>query len=125
MQTVQTNDAPKAIGPYSQAKIHAGLVFLSGQIPLDPTTGEVVSPDIVKQTECVLKNIEAVLREARSSYSNVIKTTCFLSNMADFAIFNELYGEKFISKPARSCIAAKQLPKNVLVEIEVIAFVGN
>lgn len=124
MKTIQTTEAPAAIGPYSQAKTHGGVVYLSGQIPLDPTSGEVVGTEIKAQTEQVLKNIGAILRAADSSFSDVLKTTCFLADMADFAQFNELYAEKFVSNPARSCIAAKQLPKGVLVEIEVIAVVA-
>ncbi len=121
MFTIETPEAPAAIGPYSQAKVHNGWIYLSGQIPLNPSTGQIEGDDIETQTAQVLSNIEAVLRAAGSSFSEVIKTTCFLSDMADFAAFNVLYAEKFVSKPARSCVAAKQLPRNALVEIEVIA----
>lgn len=124
MKTAETKNAPAAIGPYSQAKIINGLVYLSGQIPLDPATGDVVAGGVKEQTVQVLKNIEAVLQEAGSSFDKVVKTTCFLVDMADFAAFNELYAEKFFAKPARSCVAVKQLPKNVQVEIEVIAVAG-
>lgn len=123
MISIQTQDAPAAIGPYSQAKVHGGVVFLSGQIPLDPLTGEIKGDDITAQTEQVLRNIEAVLREAGSSFAHVVKTTCFLSDMADFAAFNALYAAKFVSKPARSCVAVKQLPRGALVEIEAMAIV--
>ncbi|KAF7964187.1 regulator [Cupriavidus sp. UYMU48A] len=121
MQTIQTQSAPAAIGPYSQGKILGNLVFLSGQIPLDPVTGDVVGSDIDAQTTQVLHNIEALLAAAGASFETVVKTTCFLQDMVDFPRFNELYAAKFVSKPARSCVAVKQLPKSVLVEIEVIA----
>ncbi|MCX5463304.1 RidA family protein [Alcaligenes parafaecalis] len=120
MLTIDTPDAPAAIGPYSQAKIYQGILYTSGQIPLDPVTGEIVGLSIKEQTLQVLRNIEAVLGAAGTSFEHVIKTSCFLADMADFAVFNELYAERFTSKPARSCIAAKQLPKGVLVEIELI-----
>ena len=121
MKQISTANAPTAIGPYSQAMVLDDLVFLSGQIPLSAETGEVVGDNIEDQTRQVLRNIDAVLKAAGSSFDQVVKTTCFLAEMADFAKFNALYGESFVSKPARSCIAARQLPKNVLVEIEVIA----
>ncbi|WP_218171982.1 RidA family protein [Pseudomonas yamanorum] len=121
MQTINTPLAPAAIGPYSQAKAHGDMLFVSGQIPLDPVTNEVVGTDIQVQSLQVMKNLEAILTEAGTHYGNVIKTTCFLSDMADFAVFNALYEQYFVSKPARSCIAAKALPKGVLVEIEAIA----
>lgn len=120
MLTIDTPNAPAAIGPYSQAKIYQGILYTSGQIPLDPATGDIVGQSIKEQTEQVLRNIEAVLTAAGTSFEHVIKTSCFLDDMADFAVFNELYAERFTSKPARSCIAAKQLPKGVLVEIELI-----
>jgi len=123
METVRTAAAPAAIGPYSQAKRLGQLVFLSGQIPLDPATGEIVGGDIESQTEQVLRNIEAILIASGSCFENVVKTTCILSNMADFGAFNAIYAEKFISKPARSTLAAKELPKSVLVEIDLIAFI--
>ena len=118
---VHTDAAPAAIGPYSQAMVTGGLVFTSGQIAIDPATGNVEATDIVGQTEQVMKNLGAVLAAAGSSYDKVVKTTCFLADMADFAAFNEIYGRYFSSKPARSCVAVKTLPKNVLCEVEVIA----
>ena len=121
MKTIETANAPQAIGPYSQGKISGGMLYLSGQIPLDPASGAVAGPDITAQTKQVLENIQALLQEAGTDFSAVVKTTCFLADMGDFAVFNELYAQKFVSKPARSCVAVKTLPKNVLVEIEVIA----
>ena len=121
MKTVQTANAPAAIGPYSQAKIAGGLVFTSGQIPIDPTTGNVDAAGITAQTEQACKNLAAVLEAAGSSPALVIKTTCFLADIADFATFNEVYAKYFTDKPARSCVAVKDLPKGVLVEIEAIA----
>ncbi len=121
MITINTSEAPAAIGPYSQAKVHGGFVFLSGQLPLDSETGAMVGTEIAAQTRQVLRNVEKILAAAGSCFDDVIKTTCFISDMADFANFNALYGEKFTSSPARSCIAAKQLPKGALVEIELIA----
>lgn len=121
MTIVQTNHAPAAIGPYSQAIICDGLIFTSGQIPCDPATGSVAGASIETQTEQVLKNLTALLEAADSGLDAVLKTTCFLANMADFPVFNQLYGQYFTHRPARSCIAAKALPKNVLVEIEAIA----
>ena len=121
LQKVATDKAPAAIGPYSQAVIVNDIVYTSGQIPVDPETGLVVGDDIVSQAERVCQNLFAVLEASGSSFDNVIKTTCFLQDMADFAQFNAVYEKYFISKPARSCVAVKTLPKNVLVEIEVIA----
>ncbi|WP_339179671.1 RidA family protein [Oceanobacillus sp. FSL W7-1293] len=121
METIRTNEAPEAIGPYSQAKELNGIIYMSGQIPLSPSDGHVVGTSIKKQTEQVIKNINGVLEAAGLSFKDVVKTTCFLASMDDFAEFNEVYGEYFVSKPARSCVAVKQLPKEVLVEIEVIA----
>ena len=121
MEYISTNKAPKAIGPYSQAVKAGNFLFTSGQIPLDPESGEIKGTEIKEQTERVCENLKAVLEEAGSDFSKVIKTTCFLSDMADFAAFNEVYAKYFISKPARSCLAVKTLPKNVLVEIELIA----
>jgi len=121
METIRTNQAPEAIGPYSQAKELNGMIYMSGQIPLSPSDGQVVGTSIKKQTEQVIKNIHGVLETAGSSFNDVIKTTCFLASMDDFLEFNEVYGQYFVSKPARSCVAVKQLPKEVLVEIEVIA----
>ena len=120
-QTVYTKNAPDAIGPYSQAKIVGSLVFTSGQIAIDPATGNVEAADIEGQTHQVCKNLKAVLEEAGSSLGKAVKTVCFLKNMSDFAAFNGIYGEYFSSKPARSCVAVKELPKDVLVEVEVIA----
>lgn len=121
MKTVQTKQAPAAIGPYSQAKIWGDLVFTSGQIPLDPVTGEVIGDDIVHQTDRVLKNLSAVLEAAGSNLSKVVKTTCFLADMADFAEFNKIYAVYFPENPARSTVAVRTLPKNVRIEIEAIA----
>ncbi|SDB22059.1 2-iminobutanoate/2-iminopropanoate deaminase [Ruminococcaceae bacterium FB2012] len=120
-KTVYTKNAPDAIGPYSQAKIVGGLVFTSGQIAINPATGAVEASTIEEQTHQVCKNLKAVLEEAGSSLDKAVKTVCFLKNMSDFAAFNGIYGEYFTSKPARSCVAAKELPKDVLVEVEVIA----
>ena len=121
MQLVQTNKAPAAIGPYSQGFISGNFVFTSGQIPVSVGTGDVVGTTIGEQTEQVLKNLKAVLDAAGSSLAGVVKTTCFLADMDDFAAFNEVYAKHFTGKPARSTVAVKQLPKNVLVEIEAIA----
>lgn len=121
MKKVATEKAPAAIGPYSQAVIAGGLVWTSGQIAIDPAKGELVAGDIRVQTEQVMKNLGAVLEAAGSSYEKAIKTTCFLANISDFAAFNEIYGTYFIGKPARSCVAVKDLPKGALVEVEVIA----
>ena len=121
MKTIQTSNAPAAIGPYSQAKVVNGFVFASGQIPLNPATGEVEGTTIEAQAEQVMKNVGAILKEAGVGFENVVKTTCFLAEMADFAAFNSVYEKYFTGKTARSCVAVKQLPKNVLVEVEVIA----
>lgn len=121
MNKIHTSNAPEAIGPYSQAVEFGGFIFTSGQIAINPETGNVETHDINGQTEQVMKNLDAVLTAADSSFDKAIKTTCFLADMNDFAAFNEIYGKYFSSKPARSCIAAKTLPKNVLVEVEVIA----
>ena len=121
MQTVHTPFAPAAIGPYSQAVKANGMVFTSGQIALDPETGAVVEGGIKEQTTRICENLKAVLTAAGSSLEKVVKTTCFLAEMADFAAFNEVYGGYFTGKPARSCVAVRTLPKNVLAEIEVIA----
>ena len=121
MKTIQTSNAPAAIGPYSQAKVVNGFVFASGQIPLNPATGEVEGTTIEAQAEQVMKNVGAILKEAGVGFENVVKTTCFLAEMTDFAAFNSVYEKYFTGKPARSCVAVKQLPKNVLVEMEVIA----
>ena len=121
MQTIHTPFAPAAIGPYSQAVKANGMVFTSGQIALDPETGAVVEGGIKEQTTRICENLKAVLTAAGSSLEKVVKTTCFLAEMSDFAAFNEVYGSYFSGKPARSCVAVKTLPKNVLAEIEVIA----
>lgn len=120
-KVVYTKNAPDAIGPYSQAIVSGNLVFTSGQIAINPVSGEVEAKTIEEQTHQVCKNLTAVLEEAGTSISKAVKTVCFLSDMGDFAAFNGVYGEYFTSKPARSCVAAKQLPKGVLVEVEVIA----
>jgi 2-iminobutanoate/2-iminopropanoate deaminase len=120
-ETVYTKNAPDAIGPYSQAKVVGGLVFTSGQIAINPATGAVEATTIEEQTHQVCKNLKAVLEAAGSSLDKAVKTVCFLKNMSDFAAFNGIYGEYFTSKPARSCVAAAALPKDVLVEVEVIA----
>lgn len=121
MKTIQTDKAPAAVGPYSQAKVVGGLLFASGQIPLNPETGAVVEGSIQEQTEQVCKNVEAVLTEAGVNFDSVIKTTCFLADINDFKAFNEVYAKYFTSKPARSCVAVKDLPLGVSVEIEIIA----
>lgn len=121
MEIISTENAPKAIGPYSQAVCIGDFVFTSGQIPLDPATGVVVEGDISKQAEQVMKNLGAVLKASGSDYVKAVKTTCFLADMADFAAFNEVYAKYFTGKPARSCVAVKELPKGVKVEVEVIA----
>lgn len=121
MKVVYTEKAPAAIGPYSQAMILNGVVFTSGQIPVNPATGEIEGTTIEVQAEQVMKNLGEVLKEANSSFENAVKTTCFLADMADFAAFNEVYAKYFVNKPARSCVAVKTLPKNVLCEVEVIA----
>ena len=121
MIKIQTEKAPAAIGPYSQAIVSNGMVYLSGQIAIKPETGNVEAADIKGQTEQIIKNISAILDVSGSSFEKVVKTTCFLADMNDFAAFNEVYGKYFVSLPARSCVAAKALPKNVLAEIEVIA----
>ena len=121
MKTVETKKAPAAIGPYSQAKIVNGLVYTSGQIPIDPETGKIEFQCIEAQTEQVIKNLKAVLEEAGSSLEKVVKTTCFLKDIKDFGTFNETYAKYFTDKPARSCVEVSTLPKDALVEIEVIA----
>ena len=121
MKVISAEKAPAAIGPYSQAMVIKGVLFTSGQIPLNPQTGEIQGTTIEEQAEQVMKNLGAVLEAAGSSYEKAIKTTCFLADMGDFAAFNEVYGKYFTGKPARSCVAVKTLPKNVLCEVEVIA----
>lgn len=121
MEKIATNKAPAAIGPYSQAVVSGGFVFTSGQIAINPASGNVEATDIAGQTEQVMKNLGEVLAAAGSSYDKAIKTTCFLADIKDFAAFNEVYGRYFSSKPARSCVAVRDLPKGVLCEVEVIA----
>ncbi len=121
MKTVSTSNAPAAIGPYSQAKITGNYVFASGQIPVNPATSQIEADTIEGQTEQVCKNVAALLKAAGSSINNVVKTTCFLSDIANFAAFNGVYAKYFTSCPARSCVAVKDIPKGALVEIEVIA----
>lgn len=123
MKKIITDKAPAAIGPYSQAVIANGILYTSGQIALNPTTGEIVGTTIEEQTTQVMKNLGAILKAAGVDYENTIKTTCFLANMEDFTTFNGIYEKYFTGKPARSCVAVKQLPKNVLCEVEVIAVV--
>lgn len=125
IQTVHTDSAPAAIGPYSQAKVVGNLVFSSGQIAINPAEGKIVADTIEGQTEQVCKNVGEVLKAAGSDFDHVIKTVCFLKNISDFAVFNGIYGEYFTSKPARSCVAAADLPAGALVEVEVIAEVVN
>ena len=124
MKKLVTDKAPAAIGPYSQAIIVDKFLFVSGQIPINPASGEVEAEGIEAQTTQVMKNIGAVLEEAGIDYTKVVKTTCFLADMADFAAFNKVYEQYFTEKPARSCVAVKQLPKNVLCEVEVIGYLG-
>ena len=121
IETISTDKAPSAIGPYSQGKVLGQFVFTSGQIPINPENGEIINGGIEEQTEMSIKNLIAILNAGDSCVENVIKTTCFLSDMNDFAKFNSVYEKYFISKPARSCVAVKTLPKNVLCEIEAIA----
>jgi 2-iminobutanoate/2-iminopropanoate deaminase len=121
MKVIETGAAPAAIGPYSQGFVAGNFVFTSGQIPLSPQTGEIVGTTAAEQAEQCVKNLKAVLEEGGSSLDKVIKTTCFLADMNDFASFNEVYAKHFTGKPARSCIAVKALPKNALVEIEAVA----
>lgn len=123
MKVVSTEKAPKALGPYSQGYVHNGIFYSAGQIGINPETDTVEADDIAGQTEQVCKNAGEVLKAAGSSFDKVLKTTCFLSDMADFAVFNEVYAKYFTSKPARSCVAVKTLPKNVLCEVEMIAVV--
>ena len=123
LKKVATDKAPAAIGPYSQAIIVEKMLFTSGQIPLDPATGLIVGENITEQAELVMKNLGEILKEAGPDYTKVVKTTCFLADMGDFAAFNEVYAKYFTEKPARSCVAVKTLPKNVLCEIELIAVV--
>ena len=118
---ISTDKAPKAIGPYSQAVLCGGMLYTSGQIALSPESGELVGDSIAEQTEQIMKNLSAVLEAAGTSFDNVVKTTCFLADIADFAVFNEVYGKYITSAPARSCVAVKSLPKGALAEVEAIA----
>ena len=121
LKKIATDKAPGAIGPYSQAIVLGNMLFTSGQIPINPETGNIEATTIAEQTEQVMKNLGAVLTAAGSSFEKAIKTTCFLANISDFAAFNEVYAKYFTGKPARSCVAVKELPKNVLVEIDTVA----
>ena len=121
LKTIYTPKAPAAIGPYSQAVVCGDMLFTSGQIPVNPETGEIAGETISEQAEQVMKNIGAVLEEAGTNFENAVKTTCFLADMGDFQVFNEVYAKYFVNKPARSCVAVKTLPKNVLCEGVVIA----
>ena len=123
MKIVATEKAPKALGPYSQGYVHNGVLYTAGQIAINPEVNDVEATTIEAQTEQVCKNLGEVLKEAGTSFDNVLKTTCFLADMGDFAAFNEVYGKYFTSKPARSCVAVKTLPKGVLGEVELIAAV--
>lgn len=124
LKKVETNKAPAAIGPYSQGMIVDKMLFASGQIPIDPASGEITGENITEQAGQVMKNVGEILKAAGTDYANVIKTTCFLAEMSDFAAFNAVYEKYFTGKPARSCVAVKQLPKDVLCEVEVIAYLG-
>ncbi|MGN1081642.1 MAG: RidA family protein [Acutalibacteraceae bacterium] len=121
IKKISTDKAPKAIGPYSQAVLCGGMLYTSGQIALSPESGELVGDSIEEQTEQIMKNLSAVLAKAGTSFDNVVKTTCFLAEITDFAAFNEVYGKYITSAPARSCVAVKALPKGALAEVEVIA----
>lgn len=121
MKTIHTELAPAAIGPYSQAIVSGGFVFTSGQIPADPKTGAIVGADVTEQAEQAMQNLGAVLAAAGSGFERVVKATCFLATMDDFAAFNAVYGKYMTGKPARSCVAVKTLPKNVLCEVEAVA----
>lgn len=123
MKVVATETAPKALGPYSQGYVHGGILYTAGQIAINPVINDVECTDIEGQTKQVCENLGEVLKAAGTDFDHVLKTTCFLADMNDFAAFNEVYGRYFTSKPARSCVAVKTLPKNVLCEIEVIAAV--
>ena len=123
MKLVSTEKAPKALGPYSQGYVHNGVLYTAGQIAINPEVNDVEATTIEAQTEQVCKNLGEVLKEAGTSFDKVLKTTCFLADMSDFAAFNEVYGKYFTSKPARSCVAVKTLPKGVLCEVELIAAV--
>lgn len=122
LKKIFTEEAPAAIGPYSQAVAAGGFLFASGQIPINPASGNVEAQGITDQAVQVMENIGQVLKAAKSSFGNVVKTTCFLADMGDFGAFNEVYAKYFTEKPARSCVAVKQLPKSVLCEVEVVAY---
>ena len=124
LKKISTEKAPAATGPYSQAIVNGNMLYTSGQIPIIPETGELVQGNITAQAEQVMKNLNAVLEAAGTTFANVIKTTCFLADMNDFAAFNAVYETYFTEKPARSCVAVKQLPKNALVEVELIASIS-
>ena len=121
MKTISTDSAPQAIGPYSQGKVYENILFSSGQIPIDPETGELVSGGIEEQTRRVCENLKAVLKAAGCTFDNVVKTNCYLKDIIDFAAFNKVYAEYFTGKPARSCVGGLQIPKGALVEVELIA----
>ena len=121
MEKIHTSNAPAAVGPYSQAIVSGGMVYTSGQIAINPATNNIEASDIEGQTEQIMKNLGEVLKAAGSSFEKAVKTTCFLADMGDFAAFNEIYAKYFTSLPARSCVAVKTIPKNVLAEVEVIA----
>ena len=121
MEQINTNNAPAAVGSYSQAVKAGNLIYTSGQLPIDPSTGKIESPDIAGQTEQAIQNIQAILEASGSSLDNVIKTNCYLKNISDFQNFNEVYAKHFIGKPARSCVEVSNLPKGALLEIDVIA----
>lgn len=123
LQKISTPKAPAAIGPYSQAVRAGNMLYTSGQIPLDPVSGNMVGANVTEQAEQVMKNLAAVLEAAGTSFDNVVKTTCFLADIADFAAFNAVYGKYITSAPARSCVAVKDLPKGALVEVEVVAVI--
>lgn len=125
MKKISTTEAPAAIGPYSQGIIAGNFLFASGQIPINPENGQIEAEGIEAQAEQAMKNVGAILREAGADYTKVVKTTCFLADMEDFAAFNAVYENYFTQKPARSCVAVKQLPKNVLCEVEVIAWLAE
>jgi len=125
IEKIYTNKAPEAVGPYSQAVVYNGLVYTSGQIAINPETNCIEADDIKGQTEQIMKNLGEVLKASGSSFENTLKTVCFIADMNDFGAFNEVYAKYFTSKPARSCVAVKTLPKNVLAEVEVIAVVNE
>ncbi len=125
MQKISTDKAPAAIGPYSQAIKAGDFLFASGQIPINPATGEIEGDDVTAQADLVCRNIGEILKAAGTDYEHVVKTSCFLAEMSDFAAFNAVYEKYFTGKPARSCVAVKQLPKNVLCEVEITAYLSE